>query len=126
MHAWSSEAWTSGSREMRPLDKVMRRKISMNWQALLTLIDFDSRLLELLQDMGCVSRRQRVIIQKRPSAALKTEKLLEFMMQKSLATFDNFAKCLKETKQSHVLGLLQGTTGNVHLSVYCIAYYKVT
>jgi Caspase recruitment domain len=106
------------NREELPLSKTTRNVIRQNWTALIKFMELDSGLIYKLYATGCLRDSQREIIGEQQTAKQKKEKLLELLLRKSLAAFDAFVRCLLETQQGHVLGLLDGTAGNFMLTFY--------
>lgn len=107
-----SEIWKTENRELQPLDDVHRQRLDSNWQKLLTLIDVTGGLVGEMFTRGCISRRQKLVIERQP-AFDSTRKLLDIVSRKSLASFDIFVKCLEETNQRPVAILLSSNAGNI-------------
>jgi hypothetical protein len=91
--------------------------------ALKDLIELDSGIIHILYAKGYISRRQREVIEGQQLATQKTEKLLEILLRKSLAVFDASVRCFEETKQHHVVKLLDGKAGNTMMYFhFCIRF----
>jgi len=90
---------------MRPLDEAHMRKLTINGVQLLDCIDPNHAFVTELANAGCITWPQREhvinIIQPRD----RNDKLLEFLMRKSVADFNNFIKVLSK-EQSHLVPLL--------------------
>jgi hypothetical protein len=112
------ESGSCGNREMQPVDETTRKIVRKNWAALTDLIEFDSGIVTTLYSKGYISRRQRETIEGQQLAKQKREKLLEILLRKSLAVFAASVGCFEETKQHHVLRLLDGSAGNTALSFH--------
>jgi uncharacterized membrane-anchored protein YjiN (DUF445 family) len=87
----------------------------LNWQSVSELIEHADDLISELQVKTCITTRQTDTIQKQPPS-LRIKKLLEILSRKSMAVIDDFVGCLPVTVQSHVLNLLENTTGNYEYS----------
>ena len=95
---------------MRPLDEAHMRKLTINGVQLLDCIDPNHAFVTELANAGCITWPQREhvinIIQPRD----RNDKLLEFLMRKSVADFNNFIKVLSK-EQSHLVPLLLNDGG---------------
>jgi hypothetical protein len=100
---------------MLPVDEATRKRVRTHWTLLTGLIELDSGLVHQLYAKGYISRRQREVVEGQQFRTQKTEKLLEILLRKSLDAFDALKSCLKETKQIHILKLLDGSAGNTML-----------
>jgi hypothetical protein len=120
-----SDSWNSGNREMLPVDEVTRKIVRNNWPALIRMIELDSGLVHILYAKGYISHRQREVIEGQQFATQKTEKLLEILLRKSLAVFAASIRCFEETKQHHVLKLLDGTAGNAMMYFHFASAFSV-
>lgn len=97
---------------MQPVDEATRRNVTKYLTALADLIKFDCEFVRQLQSEGNISHRKLVDIEGQQLASQKTKKLLEILLQRSLAVFDVFMNWLEKTNQILVMEIIRGTKGN--------------
>jgi hypothetical protein len=105
---------TCSSREMQTLDREQRKRLVFNWQSLSELFEPDRRLMSELHAKGCITARQREVLEKQQSSQ-QIKKLLEILSTKSLAQVDVFISCLPEAAQLFIRSLVNNTTGNFNI-----------
>ena len=99
---------------MQTLDRKQRKRLVFNWQSLSELFEPDRKLISELHTKGCITSRQREILEKQQSSQ-QIRKLMEILSIKSLAHVDVFISCLPEAAQVCVRSLVNDTTGNVKI-----------
>jgi len=91
---------------MKCLDDKLLRRLRTNRDSLTEMIDLDGGLLIELLAAGCITMRQRCSIEAAGDAVKMNSRLLQMITCKSKANFNKFLKCLADTKQHHIVGML--------------------
>jgi len=90
---------------MRPLDEAHMRKLTVNGVQLLDCIDPNPAFLTDLANAGCITWPQREHVMEILHRRDRNDKLLEVLMRRSVANYNNFIKVLSK-EQSHLVQLL--------------------
>ncbi len=106
------------TREMQTLDKKLRIRLEFNWQSLSQLIKSNEELMTELHKTGCITFRQREVIEKQPSSQ-QIKKLMEIMSRKSVAYFDKFISCLPEAAKLRVRSPMENVVFPGNVLVLC-------
>jgi len=93
--------------DVRPLDAAHMRKLTVNGVHLLDLIDPDPAFISELASptVGCITWPQRQHIIDTVQSRDRTDKLLEFLTRRSVASFKQFIRVLSKY-QPHLVPLL--------------------
>jgi hypothetical protein len=98
------------------LSKRQRKNLEMNRRTLTEIITSVDGLIDALHDRGCITSRQRQVLERTGSASGQTDKLLQLLSRKSFADVERFIGCLPEAVRHRVLCLMNETSGNVTVS----------
>ena len=79
---------------------------SINKSKLVDLIDSRNGLLDEMLAVDCINSRQKHYIETGATDEIMYARLHNIVLQGSLATYNAFIHCLKQTKQHHVVSLL--------------------
>jgi len=104
--------------DVRPLDAARVRRLTVNRVQLLDLIDSNRDCVtELATDtVGCITRPQRDHLRIIEQSRDRTERLLELLSHRSVASFKQFIRVLSKY-QSHLVPLLVTDGGETVLCV---------
>jgi len=108
----STALWNVTGGAMKPLDDEQFRRITSLSTDLIEMIEWGSGLMAWLCKQNCLTTIQRMSIEPLQGPS-RSERLLQIMSCKSVGEFHKFLRCLIETDQGHVEGLLTGRTGTV-------------
>jgi hypothetical protein len=95
----------------RPLDTAQRQAIKVNYPQLVTLLDSDYGLTGELMSADCITMQQMKHIQAGRTDRERNKALLDILSRRSVADFNKFIVCLRNT-QPHLAKLLTDGGGN--------------
>jgi hypothetical protein len=101
-------------RKTYTLSTKQRTSLETNWHSLVQLMTPVGEKIGELHAVGCITSRQRDILEKQPSP-LRVKRLIEIMSHKSLTDVGFFIRCMPEAVQHGILNLINDsdTTGKV-------------
>jgi len=88
------------------LCKTELQQLEINKPKLIVLIDSFNGLLDEMMSVGCINHRQKHAVEMGSTDESRNTKLYEIVYWGSLANYNAFIRCLLQTKQHHVVALL--------------------
>ena len=82
-------------------------RLNANRSRITKLIDTRNGLLDEMFSAVCINDRQRHFIEADATDEVQSERLFSIVLWGSLATYNVFINCLKQTKQHHVVYVLE-------------------
>jgi hypothetical protein len=95
-----------------PLDSQYESRITRNFNKLTELIEADI-FSNALNSVACINSLQKCDVDETCDEYDKARKLLYFLLQSSIANYEDFVKCLKKTKQHLVAKVLEENVGEL-------------
>lgn len=96
----------------RPLDIERVNALRYNRPTLSTMIDSDVVFLDHLEARKCITARQKSALGSRQVAEDRNSLLVDILVRRSIADFDNFIASLEETGQQHLVPAIACRGGN--------------
>jgi hypothetical protein len=100
-----------------PLDSEYESRIKRNFRELSELIETDFDFVTLLYPAACINSLQKCDVDDTPNEYDKPRKLLDFLLQSSIANYEDFVECLKKTNQHLVAKILENDVGELIVQV---------
>ena len=97
-----------------PLDSQYESRITRNFRELTELIKTD---VVTVNSMACINTLQKCDVDETHTDYDKAKKLLDFLLHSSIANFEGFVDCLKETNQGHVAKICENDVGELIVQV---------
>jgi len=82
--------------DVRPLDKARMQRLTVNYVRMLDLVNFDHAFVSKLTSRGCITERQGGHLLTIGQPRERSEKLIDYLSRRSVASFEQFTKVLFE------------------------------
>jgi Caspase recruitment domain len=99
-----------------PLDSQYESRLTRNFRQLTELIEADVFSTELYS-AACINSLQKCDVDETSDKCDKVRKILDFLLQSSIANYEAFVECLKKTNQGHVAKICENDVGELIVQV---------